>query len=460
MKKENNKVIKFQKQIQINIGIVVFGIIFIYVIFHIFSYLTSDNITVYEVTQGTIASNNGYRALALRDESIYYADKEGMVYYYAKNDSRIGVKSLIYSIDEAGTITSQIAQTNHDVTDISVSDLNALENSIQSYMNDFSDNEYQKTYAFKNNLSSSLQQLYSMTAVSEMSDAITAAEAQGTFHRYYGMSPGVVVYVTDGLEGTTLENFSKDSFDSSRLNYTNLKGQDKVLNGQAVYKLINSEHWNLVLQISKETAQQFAETNYVEILFKEDGAKTWTACSLQQKAGDYYLILSLDDSMERYASSRFINIELLTDEKSGLKIPNSSITQKEFYTIPKAYFYQGDDSNNLGVMVNHGKNGSEFITPTIYYETEECYYVDQEELSKGDQLMKADSQDSYTVGSDTDSLNGVYNVNKGYAVFKQIEPIYENEDYTIVKTGTSYGISLYDHIVLQGNLVKENDVIN
>ena len=50
-------------------------------------------------------------------------------------------------------------------------------------------------------------------------------------------------------------------------------------------------------------------------------------------------------------------------------------------------------------------------------------------------------------------------MNKGYAVFKQIIPIQENEDYTIIETGTPYGIALYDRIVLQGDKVKENEII-
>lgn len=39
--------------------------------------------------------------------------------------------------------------------------------------------------------------------------------------------------------------------------------------------------------------------------------------------------------------SRFIPIELLLNEESGLKIPNSAIVEKEFFTVPKAYFFMG-----------------------------------------------------------------------------------------------------------------------
>ena len=47
--KRNDNIIKFHKQIQINIGLIIFGIIFIYVLFYIFSYMILDNIMVYEV---------------------------------------------------------------------------------------------------------------------------------------------------------------------------------------------------------------------------------------------------------------------------------------------------------------------------------------------------------------------------------------------------------------------------
>ena len=58
-----------------------------------------------------------------------------------------------------------------------------------------------------------------------------------------------------------------------------------------------------------------------------------------------------------------------------------------------------------------------------------------------------------------DKLTGVYNINKGYAVFKQIDILAQNNKYTIVDTGTSYGVALYDHIALDGSKIKENQLV-
>ena len=167
--------------------------------------------------------------------------------------------------------------------------------------------------------------------------------------------------------------------------------------------------------------------------------------------------------MVRYAKDRYIEIELLLQEGTGLKIPNSSITQKEFFTVPKGYFLLGGDSQEQGILLSRmdkdGKEHTEFLTPTIYYETEESYYIDDEDVGASDVIKKPDSSASYRIGENTAVLDGVYNINKGYAVFKQIDVLYQNEEYSIVRTGTDYGIALYDHIALDGSKMKEDDLV-
>ena len=74
MARKNSNIVKYRKPFHINIGIVVFAIIFIYICFYVFSYLTRRQIGIYEVEQGTIAENNTYQALALREETVYYSD--------------------------------------------------------------------------------------------------------------------------------------------------------------------------------------------------------------------------------------------------------------------------------------------------------------------------------------------------------------------------------------------------
>ena len=57
------------------------------------------------------------------------------------------------------------------------------------------------------------------------------------------------------------------------------------------------------------------------------------------------------------------------------------------------------------------------------------------------------------------ALKGVYNINRGYALFRLINILYEYGDYCIISDKMSYGVTLYDHIILNGGDVKENQII-
>ena len=106
-----------------------------------------------------------------------------------------------------------------------------------------------------------------------------------------------------------------------------------------------------------------------------------------------------------------------------------------------------------------GNMKKEFIQATIYSESDTDYYVDTSVLRPGDYIYKPDSEnDKYPV-SKTGSLVGVYNINKGFADFKEVTILYSNDEYSIVRSNTRYGLTEYDYIVLDAESVKENDFI-
>ena len=212
------------------------------------------------------------------------------------------------------------------------------------------------------------------------------------------------------------------------------------------------------------TAESLKDDDTIKIRFLKDAKEAYATYSIVERDGQQYLILSLKSAMVRYASERYVEIELLLSEETGLKIPNSAITEKEFYTVPIDFFLKGGDSSDEGILVERtdkdGKSTTEFVTPTIYYETDDTYYIDSEYVSSGDILQKPDSSETYRVGTDTASLQGVYNINKGYAVFKQIQILSESDEYYIIAEGNSYSLSNYDHIALNGDSVRDNQIVS
>ncbi len=439
---------------------IIIGVMCIYMLYHIFTYFTANNITIYEVSQGSISSNLEYNALAIRQEQIVYADNSGDILYIAENFGKVGSKSQVYALDTSGEILSSINESaaNAEIS-LNNDDYSKLQNVISTYMVDFDTQRFNKAYSFKSDIESQAEQLYTISAMEQMGEALQSAIDSGTFSIYSSPTPGLVVFSIDNFEDLTIDSFNSDSFDTSKYSSTNLKTQTTVNSGDPVYKLITSDHWNLICEIDDDLYDLLQDETYLKIKFLEDDAETWTSISFTEKAGKKYIILSLDDSMDRYADSRYVHIKFINNNISGLKIPNSSIVSKEFFKIPKDYTYQGNNSDDLGFLMQTD-SGNNLIYPTIYYEDDDYYYLDDVDVSRGDKLIKPNSNELYVIGTDTGELEGVYNVNKGYAVFKQIEILFQNSDYSIIKTGTSYGISMYDHIVLQGDEVEENSIIN
>ena len=169
--------------------------------------------------------------------------------------------------------------------------------------------------------------------------------------------------------------------------------------------------------------------------------------------------------MITFAKDRFVDIELLLHDETGLKIPNTSIVNKEFYLIPRKYITKMDESSDIGSILLETYKEDGTITTSYreidiysYDEETEEYYIDSNILQSGSNLLMADSQEKYTV-SRKGTLMGVYYMNKGYADFRQIQILYQNDEYSIVKSNTDYGLNVYDYVVLNSESVHEEQFI-
>ena len=170
--------------------------------------------------------------------------------------------------------------------------------------------------------------------------------------------------------------------------------------------------------------------------------------------------ITFNESMVRYVGERFLDIQLVLEDESGLKIPKSSVVEKEFYTVPQDYITQGGDTSQDGVLVQTDENTPTFERAEVYYRDNETgmVYLDEDAFKAGTVLVKPDSSETCTL-SEKGTLRGVFNINKGYAEFTQVEILCENEEYYIVQSGNDYGLTNYDHIALDGSDIHENEII-
>lgn len=459
---DKQNIVRMNRFRGMNIGVVVFLIIIIYVIFNIFSYLTSNPIAEYEVGQGTIATNHVYRGMIIRNETVVNAGKGGYINYYLKNGSRAAANDIIFSIDTNGDLSNKIISQSSDGSKLSTSDLSDISGKIDSFRNYYDANSFGTVENFKNELSSRLGQTLAVSALKDLSDIVNDAQSNNTFYQVKSEQPGLVVYEIDGYEGVTVDNFKPEMLKNSDYKKQVLDERTEVKASDAAYKRINSESWSVILPVSEDFVHSLKDSEYIKVRFCKDDYTVTVPFTLVKKEGGFYLNLSMKTAMIRYVHDRFLDVELVVSEKTGLKIPNTAIITKSFFKIPKKYFTDDGESSSLGVFVmskTSKKGGADLLHPTIYSVDKNYYYIDDETIKEGDILIRKDSSDTYTVGGETGKLTGVYNINKGYAVFKQIEILSQNENYTIVEPKTDYGIALYDHIALDGSRIRENQMV-
>ncbi len=456
----SDKVVKYKKPFSFNIGLIIFILIVFYVFFNIFSYLTKKNVSEYEVVQGSIASNTLYRGLAIREEEVITSNRNGYIDYFVSNGAKVSVRDLVYTIDSKGNI-SQALNSDDSLISLDAQSIKSISVSLDTFVKSYQSENFANAMQYKLDLESNIDQLVNNQMMIKLADDIVQAEENQSFFKGYSDIPGIVLYYLDQYEDVTVNNFTKTDLEMSKYSKTLLSGQSEVAANQPIYKLVKGEDWHLIIEIDQSMVLALEDRSSIKIRFCEDDFITNCSFNVIQKEENYFLDLYLKKGMIRYANERFIDIELIIHEKAGLKIPNSAITTKDFYKVPVDYFLKGGDSNSLGFLLREKNGDCSFVAPTIYYEEQGLYYyIDSEFVSDGDTIqLPADSGTHYVIGHDIGTLTGVYNINKGYAVFKQINILYQNEEYAIVEQKTTYGVALYDHIALDASSLKENELI-
>lgn len=459
-----NKITKYRRPLNINIGMVIFAVIFIYIVICVFMYFTSKHIVWYEVQAGSLSTNNTYEAIAIRDETIVNATDNGYVNYFAREGARVAVGDLVYTVDESGKLNDYIGISSTGENSLSQTDLAELKSDIVGFANSFDRRRnFNSVYDFKYEMEGNVLKLSNYNIL-ESIESIQASELTGLIKQCTAVLPGIIIYSTDGYEDLTLEMMTAEMFDKKNYAKTQLLSNDLVAAGDPVYKISSNEDWSLVIQVDKAREEELLKAEYVRVRFLKNQEISWGKVeSFTNEKGDIFVKLTFTNSMITFCNERFVDIELILEDETGLKIPNSSIVEKEFFIVPKGYVTKGGNSNASGVLreayTEEGEATTEFVEASIYNETEEEYYLDGASLRIGEYIVMPETSEKYAL-SKRGSLIGVYNINKGYADFKQINILYNNDEYSIVQSNTSYGLNVYDYIVLDATTVSEDELIH
>lgn len=458
MEEKRGRLGRIGQLIHIDIGMVIFFIILIYIFASIILYVTSDKTEVYEVRMGTLSENATYRGIALREETVINSRYTGHINYYNKETDHVPVGGLVYSVDESGEI-ADYADANMKAGDyFTDTDLETFRRQTINFVENFNPDRFYAIYDYKSASSSQAQKISNRAILTGIKNLDST-----TIHTVSAAKNGAIVYSYDNYSGKTFEKLTEKDFDSSGCRKVQLQNGQKIQKGKPAFRLVTDENWSIaVMTENAEEARRLKEEKNVEVRFLKNNYISWATVENPKGQEDSRFVnLRFSNSMEAFCTDRFVDIEILSNEEKGLKIPNSAITTGDFFLVPKEYVFEGVNGKQgvlLRVYTGSGSNsqGTRFVAAVPYSETDDEYYLDNSVLRDGEILERPNSTDQFTLGK-KEKLIGVYYINKGYPDFREVKVIMQNSDYAIVSSNQYYGLQEYDYIVLHADSIRFNN---
>ncbi|MGN0505546.1 MAG: HlyD family efflux transporter periplasmic adaptor subunit [Lachnospiraceae bacterium] len=453
-------IIKFRKRKDVNIGIIIFLFIAIYVIINVYIFFTKSQIPIYEVQTGSIYSSVQKTGVILREEKLFTTNIAGYINYYLREGSRVAKNATIYSIDSNRDMYDLLSG---DISELKLKteDIEKMKRLLQKeFAGEVNGRTLQDTKA---EILSTYQRILDETLMEELNDIVKATGITSNFHVVHSEDSGIISYVSDAYTNLTEEQVTVSLFEEDYA-AESLYTIDLVAANSNVYKLIYGDDWSIVVLLDEALYLQLSGQDTVTFTIGDEKKQITAPVTCYQKDNAYFATITMSKYLANYTSERFLKLTFEVTSVEGLKIPETSITFKDYYRIPDAYFVKGGNSGESGLMLEEfnqetGEKQYTFFQPEVFYSADGFTYVDTSQLSEHTYIVTQDLTVRTMLYTFINKLEGAYNINKGYAVFRRVERLKTENGYCIVKKNSTAGLSPYDHIALDASGVTEGAVI-
>lgn len=457
MSKKNRNVVQFKSDIKINAATCVIAAILLYVIICAIISFRKEPITVYKVNKSNVSNNITLDCLAIREEAIINTQKSGYICYYIRDGEKIMKNSAVCTVDESGQIYDVINDTEEYDNLLTSDDYKDIRSLISLYKITYSDANFYNAYNFENNVNNKVLELTNEILMQQVSGTSAGLSMVNSPHS------GLVTYYIDGYENYNISEISKDDFDKSKYNKQTLKTGDVIAAENPIVKIIPSEKWNIVAPINSEQIQSISDSSNIRFRINNSSYTVVMPYEIINGSDGTYINISIDKYMSNFLSERFVSIEIIKEEDTGIKVPVSALVEKDIYRIPISYLSAGGNqsgSNKINVQIRNesGEITIKQVSPTIYKTDDEYCYVDPLAFENTDVLLDINSNQTIAVSLlEIDKLTGVYMANRGTAEFRRVTVIKVVDEFALVDSNEE--LKIYDNIVLDSSKVKENQII-
>lgn len=493
-KNSNNKYLKLQTESEgkfkatkhINFGIAIFVVIFAYLVFVIITFAVKEKVDYTIAEIGELSKSNTYTGLIIRKEEVVVSEDEGYIRYFTAEGSRIrkgnDVSAIVTNTSKLQLLDEKIFETNQalELNNIAYSEDSInyyyLKNRIKNYVINQHNKKFVSTYMTKKQIQNDISDIRNTVIQQQAELGLTAStnallleeELSEGLSVYKAPRSGIVSYHIDGLEDIFYDTLQIADL-AREPKVQKINTESSVANEQPIFKIVDNYLWYIAAEIDNECKMQIEDKNYIGIEFPEKNI------SIDVKVKDIltegkkvYLILEVDRMMTEFLTDRFLQFEIIYEDYKGIKIPETAVTTKLFAKIPLNYY--GYINNQYGIKYKvdlidvPGQSTIDVVPVKILKRDDSYIYVPiNKNIKIGDVLSDTDADTLQTTEftiEETVEIEGVYVVNKGFAVFKFIDTAYQEQDYRIIEPYISYGVRIYDRIATEGNLIEEYQVVN
>ena len=456
--KQQQHIIQMNKEIRANAATIVIAAVLLYVIISVVSSLGKESVTIYQVSKGDVSNDITLQGLAIRDEVIVNSTKPGYICYYITDGEKVKKNSTVCTIDETGEIYNSVNDTQDYNSLLSNTDYENIRSLISSYKLAYSDVSFYNAYSFETSANNKVFELTNevlMQQTGSTGSSLSSVSAPDS---------GLVTYYIDGYENYQIsESIKASDFDKAGYEKKTLKSGDFAEAGASIVKIIPSEQWNIVAPVSEEQVAELDGMSYVKFRINNSNFTITMPFTIIQGSDGSYINISIDKYLSNYLSERFVTIELIQSDQSGLKIPSSALVEKQVYKIPLSYLSAGSNQSNenrinLQRLDDNGNQTIQQMQPKIYMTDEKYAYIDPEGFEDSDILVNITSNDTIAASLlEYYPLTGVYFANQGIAEFRRITVIKTIDEFVLIESGEE--LKAYDNIVLDSKKVTENQII-
>lgn len=454
---------------------IIFILILAYISFSFIKFISNESYNYVVVEDGYIQEKNSYSGVLYKDENVFYSPVNGIVEYYYLEGEKVKSNALISTVSELENIdevkeklkllkddfvySNNVIDKNLEYTE----EINTINNKLNSFVNSFITNKhnynFEYNYSFKDKLNLELivrNNLFVMYNNKRVKDILAEKKIYSeqlctSTSNILTDKSGIVSYSFDNFEDIDLFNLTYEKYkelEKIEVKEINLMSiQNKIINkGDPLIKTINSSSWSVFTVLPESVASNYFVGDKIKIKIITIGKELEGKIIFKEKRNDEYFIkISFNNYLNKIIDKRFISFEITDNIINGYKIPKSSIVEKDFYSIPSKYLYKINSS--IGIMKKELED-EKFVPLTIEYEkADEIYFdIDTKSININDQIISTENTQNNNI-LQIKKLTGVYIINNGYKKFRIINPLYSNEDYSIVEKNTKYGLKLYDRVL-------------